>query len=68
MAKTLKKHKEWDKPKLSLHSPPKDLNIVLQPDQKEPIDTDAIVSRVILARPGPVPEAMFTQDDWSSEY
>lgn len=67
MAKILKENKEWDKPKLSLASPPKDLNTDLQLQHNEPVDTDTIVSHVTLERLGPVPEAIFNQDDRSSE-
>ena len=68
MADTLKKNNEWDKPKLCFSPPPAKLNLILQPKKNQPVDTESIISQIVLARLGPAQENNYTQESGSDEY
>ena len=57
MAVTLKKLKEWDRPKSCLTALPKQLSVLSQFEQIKKKDVDVLVEQLVTSRLGPMPEA-----------
>ena len=67
MAAILKKHKEWDRPKICLPALPKQLSVLSQFEQIKEKDIDVLVQQLITLRLGPIPEANPVNDVQGSE-
>ena len=67
MAATLKKHKEWDRPKSCLTALPKQLSVLSQFEQIKEKDIVVLVEQLVTSRLGPIPEADPVNDDQGSE-
>ena len=67
MVAVLKVHNEWDKPDMSHLSSTCSINILVEPEVNHSVDTDKVVTEVMLARLGLVEEPLINQDDQNTE-
>lgn len=55
MAKFLKDHKEWDKPKVSVATPPQKVQTLSESKRNLVVDTNSVFNQTITRRLGPIP-------------